>query len=698
MDILSGTFNLALIILGFGLLIFVHEAGHFLAAKWAGIRTEVFAVGMGTPVVAWRKGIGWVLGSTHRKVLKKTGKGASELSDEELARRGIGETEYSLRWLPIGGFVKMLGQDDLDPSAATKRLRSYNVCPVGKRMVVISAGVIANIILAVALFVVAFMIGVRAERPVVGDIIPTMPAAGVVEPGDRVLAINDRAVRTFADIDIYVAMAKPDEPLSFEIDRAGQPEPLHVELVPQKDPATGLLGIGVTRGRSTTLLDDDEQGNLSGILAKAGLDGVRPGMTLVQAAGQSAETYAQFHAAAAASQGEPVPTVWRDEEGNEVSVEMPVRPMFQTDLRYPEEVPQVGQGTESGLLGLVPLVKIGIVSEGSNDEVLAPGDVLLRVGPIDGPTMFDLRSVLAERRGGSVEILVRRDGQDLPLEATVDRKGRLNITIEYAWELPQIARPLTKVRGLQDDEVRPTPVADLMLRGRTRIERVGKIPVTDWATLREGLRLQTRDALEAGRGAEVPMTVAHPTPGEPREVVSLVLSADDVRALHDLGWTSILSYVSPTGWGGTLFAPMATTLSAGGNPIRAMTMGFAETWKFLVMTYLTIDRLVRGSVGVEQIRGPVGIVHIGKKVADRGFTYLIFFLGIISVNLAVINFLPLPIVDGGLFLFLIYEKLKGRPPSLAFQNAATILGLALIATVLLVVTWNDVVRLVSGGV
>jgi regulator of sigma E protease len=113
------------------------------------------------------------------------------------------------------------------------------------------------------------------------------------------------------------------------------------------------------------------------------------------------------------------------------------------------------------------------------------------------------------------------------------------------------------------------------------------------------------------------------------------------------------------------------------------------------MTYLTLDRLIRGTVGVEQIRGPVGIVDIGTKFADRGVTYLVFFLGIISVNLAVINFLPIPIVDGGLFLFLIYEKLRGRPPSLAFQNAATIVGVALIATVLLVVTWNDLVRIVG---
>ena len=123
-------------------------------------------------------------------------------------------------------------------------------------------------------------------------------------------------------------------------------------------------------------------------------------------------------------------------------------------------------------------------------------------------------------------------------------------------------------------------------------------------------------------------------------------------------------------------------------------MGLQETKKIIVMTYLTIDRLFRGTVGIEQLRGPIGIIDIGIKISNRGFIYMLFFLGMISVNLAVINFLPLPIVDGGLFLFLIYEKLKGRPPSIAFQNVATILGLFLIGTLFLVVTYNDVMRLI----
>ena len=67
----------------------------------------------------------------------------------------------------------------------------------------------------------------------------------------------------------------------------------------------------------------------------------------------------------------------------------------------------------------------------------------------------------------------------------------------------------------------------------------------------------------------------------------------------------------------------------------------------------------------------------------------------ISVNLAMINFLPMPIVDGGLFLFLIYEKFKGKPPPLAFQNAATIVGICIIGALFLITFYNDVMRLLS---
>jgi regulator of sigma E protease len=95
------------------------------------------------------------------------------------------------------------------------------------------------------------------------------------------------------------------------------------------------------------------------------------------------------------------------------------------------------------------------------------------------------------------------------------------------------------------------------------------------------------------------------------------------------------------------------------------------------------------------MHGFVGIAHVGTRVAMQGWTYLLFFLGLISVNLAVINFLPIPIVDGGLMTFLIIEKLKGSPLSPRFQTVATIVGLAMIGSIFLITLFYDVARLIS---
>jgi regulator of sigma E protease len=113
-----------------------------------------------------------------------------------------------------------------------------------------------------------------------------------------------------------------------------------------------------------------------------------------------------------------------------------------------------------------------------------------------------------------------------------------------------------------------------------------------------------------------------------------------------------------------------------------------------VQFYLTLRRMVQGSVAPSNAMGPVGIFTQGSKIADRGFDWLIWFLAMISANLAVVNFLPIPIVDGGLFVFLIVEKIMRKPLSARAQSIAQIVGLALIASVFLFVTYHDISRLI----
>ncbi|MDG1899080.1 MAG: site-2 protease family protein, partial [Phycisphaerales bacterium] len=90
MDILNSGLNIVIILIGFGMLVFVHELGHFLAAKWAGIRTEGFSIGFGPSICSWRKGIGFRIGATYEDVRRLTGRLPGELTDDELREAGLG--------------------------------------------------------------------------------------------------------------------------------------------------------------------------------------------------------------------------------------------------------------------------------------------------------------------------------------------------------------------------------------------------------------------------------------------------------------------------------------------------------------------------------------------------------------------------------------------------------------------------------
>jgi regulator of sigma E protease len=531
-------------------------------------------------------------------------------------------------------------------------------------------------------------------------------------PGDRVLTIDGDPAQTFADIQIASAMSRPGVPVRLTVEREGVAEPLHFTLMPEKDTQTGLRSVGIGLAASTNLRSRDEGGVLQSMLRETGLaaSGMRLGMRLQQVDGHGVSTFEQLQEIVDGSDGNALTTLWTavDEQGEpvgqSVTATLAAEPNFQ-NLRDPDAGPKAVKNYDTGLFGLTPLVEIIEVLPGSaNKDLLFAGDVVLSAAGVRAPRHSQFLSLIQSQPPGEVPMTVLRDGKEVAVSAVVQRRGMfksagvLNVRPGLAWGTPIIAKPMDHIavvqtvqsgdgKTVQDLKTIDTPVASLRLLGGARIDAVNGVAAADWFDIREQLRVATQSKLNSPDGATVSLTITNPTPGREGETGELQLSAADVEKLHALGWHTDLPP--------DIFEPIYTVRTADGNPFKAVAMGFVETKKLVLMTYLTIDRLIRGSVGVDQLRGPVGIVHIGAKVADKGLLYSLFFLGMISVNLAVINFLPLPIVDGGLFLFLIYEKLKGRPPSIAFQNAATIVGLCIIVTLFVVTFYNDVVRLFS---
>ncbi len=700
MHLLSSGFNVLLIVIGFGLLICIHELGHFVAAKWAGIRTHAFAIGFGPPIFSWRRGLGFCWGSSESIIAKRCGRSAIQMSDRELEQEGLGETEYSLRWLPLGGFVRMLGQDDLDPARGGSGPRSFGAVSIGRRMVVISAGVIMNVLLAVACFIIAFSVGVPFEAPVIGEVVPGSPASraaavtpGVppgILPGDRIRMLDGDDVNTFVDIQVASAMAIPGSPMQVAVDRPGADGELLFTVEPEHSPVTGMLGIGVYPASSLELVDASMFPQIEQLLGEWGLaaQGIGPGWSLREIEGEPVSNWGDLDRATRESDGAPLETRWT--QGSEsVLTQLKSVPEWEA-LRYADATPETVLGWEEGIGGFVPLVSITRVPEGSiNDGVLQEGDVILSCAGVVAPRRRTVRELILASAGDRMAVHVLRNGSRLDLEMRVSRTGLTNRTAKaevflgYAWDTPILAAPMDEV-GESSGEAEPTLAAQIpdgVLPG-SRWVSVDGSSVSNWSDVWSSLRR----AAQAG-APSVDIVFENPTPGREQRHVSLHVTETERVRIADLQWQPRTPAFC--------FLPVYVTLSSEGNPLRALQMGATETWRFIELTYLTIDRLIRGSVGVEQLHGPVGIVHLGSKVADRGMTYLVFFLGIISVNLAVLNFLPLPIVDGGMFLYLVYEKITGHPPPVGFQNAAMLLGLLFIGTAFFVTFYNDLARLIG---
>lgn len=695
---LSTAANLLLVIIGFGSLILVHELGHFLAAKWAKVRVHDFAIGFGPAIVSYRRGIGVRMGSTIGEYERRMRAAGKHPMRDHLD--GVSDTEYRLNWFPLGGYVRMLGQDDSNPAAISDAPDSFTSQKVWKRMVIISAGVVMNILVAAALFIAVFMHGRIAPAPVVGVVAQDSPAAVAqpieasaalaggpgLRPGDEVVSIDGKPAHTFADLQIAAATAVPGQPKRFTVRRDGVEGELTFIVRPEKSTTGPGVQIGVAPGLSGTLAEflpgDEDLARAE--LAKVGLEGVWSGMSIVEAGGAPASTWRELNAAVQASGGAPVSVVFETPTGERIERTVQPRPELQTAGVIVPQSPAPMRAPH--LAGLMPPMLVQEATRDASIAALRSGDLLVRIESLEWPDLPGALRTLHGVRGGEASLSVLRDGERIEATVGVSAEGMLGVSLDGVGA-PAIVTRIAPATDASGADRAPWPGAGLDLPPGTKIELVDGAPVATFADLRAALRDATASALAAESGASVALTVRLPLAGgTDTEEVALTLATDEVRALHDLGW---LNPVDP------LFFRPVTTLQKAEGPIAALGMGLHETNRIVRLTYLTLLRFFQGSVEIEQFSGPVGIAHVGTRIAQDGFISLLFFLAVISANLAVINFLPLPIVDGGHMVYLAIEGVTGKPVSVAVQNIAALLGLCVIAGFFLVVTFNDIKNLLG---
>lgn len=175
-------------------LIFFHELGHFLAARFFGVHVEVFSIGFGT------------------KVFKKI----------------FGKTEYCISLIPLGGYVQMKGQDDRDPTKVSFDPDSYTIQAPWKRIIILFAGPFANFLLAFLLFIAIGTMGITKFSPIVGQIGENSPAlvSGIMT-NDRIVSINDSMIQTWDDVSRAIQASEGE--LRVKVEREGLVHTLVIE-------------------------------------------------------------------------------------------------------------------------------------------------------------------------------------------------------------------------------------------------------------------------------------------------------------------------------------------------------------------------------------------------------------------------------------------------------------------------------------
>lgn len=204
----------------FGLLVIVHEFGHFITAKWAGIRVEEFGLGFPPRIVGVRKReqggfeVIWLGGrrdETDDYIGQKqtpfsgTSGGISSFSDKPASNHTI----YSLNFIPIGGFVRMPGENgDINDENGHYDAQSFAAKTAGKRLIVLVAGVTMNFILAMVLFTIAYSLGEPTYPAVIGQVVAGSPAAAAgLRPGDTIVSADNQPVKLFSDVQTIVGNA-----------------------------------------------------------------------------------------------------------------------------------------------------------------------------------------------------------------------------------------------------------------------------------------------------------------------------------------------------------------------------------------------------------------------------------------------------------------------------------------------------------
>lgn len=534
-----------------GVLITVHELGHLAAAKALDIRVLKLSIGFGPKLVS-------------------------------ITRNG---TEYAVSLVPLGGYVRLLGEDRADEVPVEERPRAFHLRPAWQRMIVILAGPAANLIFPVLIFAQLYAHVDSVRSATIGAVLPGQPAEGAdLRAGDRVTEIDGEPVRTWDELNRRV-LASPGRELRVTVERAGSDKALTKIVTPRVHLRTDAFG-------------EHEQ---------VGLLGIAPHFRLPQ-----------------------------------IGVLDEKSPAYEAGLRTFDVVTSIqGRPIQSGA-DLEPLVHP------------RSGSMLVVTWLRMEPSSLGFAEVARLSPGSSVVVPRIETGK---YDAGVRRADLFIHTVE----------PGTPAASLGGIGLRPGDV----------LVRLDATALSSWEAFQQQLEEHPEEehtlAWRGSDGAEhqgrFQLSPRRELDEYQAEATSWVFGAAGARAI-----TPVPDVKVETHFVGALGDAVGRAFGVTGTLVRVLGLTLA-------------GRLPPTAIG-----GPILIYQVAGVAAQHGVEQFLVMAALVSLNLGLLNLLPVPLLDGGQATLVVLEAVRRRPVPARLRQRAAWVGVALLVFLLLLASRNDLLR------
>lgn len=598
MGLLDGSVLMAM--LAFGSIIFIHELGHFIFAKKVGIRVEKFYLGFDF------RGL---------KFFSFTYKG----------------TEYGIGILPLGGYVKMAGQEDFGSANKSGAADEFPSKTIWQRIQVLFGGVLFNFLSAFIFCVLALWAGYRLTTNEINGVVPGSPAWEIgLKPGDKIISYNGIATPSYESINTEVLLGGVNKDVELKLIRDGKEMTFMVR--PRKD-YSGMAHIGVRRQSSLSV---------KSVIVDSGADkaGIKIGDRINEINGVGVDDWNDLPPLVQKfSKEDKILKVGIEREGQKM-----VLPVEVAERKY-------------GFLGFYPKQRSNVyaVLDGSEAEKLGI-EMDMKVISVEGENYWEIhkRDKFIEKK--SLKFVFENNGKQKNFVFTgnmMDFKSQVSFG------------PVGK-NIVIDEVVKESNAEKLNLKAG---DKILKVAIDGEKTLKNPLWFVLQQFIQYNPNKDISLTVKR---GDKEMVLNGKIGERD-DAFYILGVQH-----------GAKAKDDDTALTVLMWPFQMLRISYLSFWK-----------LISGVISPTNISGPVGIFDVTLTIAEQGLDILLYLMAFISIHIAFFNILPLPVLDGGHLMFCIVEAIKGKPVSPKIMEKMTMAGLVLLLSILVFATYNDIQKLIN---